>query len=192
MSDQHPQVLATTAVTRRGALLLFSIISGLILAIGIMSTTFNTSAGELLSESDPYLDELEEMESLFPSALTVTFAFVAEASNDNGGSVFNPVTLAALQDLNSRFMELPGANRLSSILNYRSPQNNFTLFERSASDYSIAELADVQQLALGDPLLVGTFLAADAGLTFATVFVEIDQSSQSERLQLADAVRPSG
>ena len=187
MSNQHPQAIAKAVVARRGTLFSLSLVSALALSFGIVFTTFNTSVGELLSESDPYLDELAEMEELFPRSLTVTFAFAVEANADNDGSVFNQATLAALRDLNSRFRELPGATRLSSILSYRSPQNNFILFERPSSDYSPEELVELQQLALGDPLLAGTFLAADAGLTFATVFVDIDQDSQSERLQLADA-----
>ena len=187
MAENHPREIAKVVVSRRGSLFLLSIAAGIFLAFGIASTTFNTSLGELLSESDPYLDELEEMEQRFPRSLTVNFAFAADFKGENEGSVFNQLTLGALRDLDSRYMILPGATRLSSILSYSSPQKNFTLFDRPSADYSTKQLAELQVLALDDELLANTYLAPDAGLTFATVFVDIDQSSQRDRLQLAHA-----
>jgi len=172
-------------IRQRGILLAVSLLIGLICGIGILSTSFNTSVGELLSESDPYLDEMEDMEQRFPSSLTATFALT---NTDGTGSIFNQTLLGTLRELDSRFQELPGATRLSSILRYRSPQRNFVLFERPSEQYSDLELNELHELALQDPLLAGTFLSEQASLTFATVFFESDLSTQAARLQLADQI----
>ena len=172
-------------IRRRGILLVLSVLLGVVCGIGILSTSFNTSVGELLSENDPYLDEMTDMEQRFPSSLTATFAL---ANSEGEGSIFNQQLLAVLRDLENRYQELSGATRLSSILGYRSPQRNFVLFERPSEQYSQAELEQLHGLALQDPLLAGTFLSEQANLTFATVFFDLDVSEQATRLELADQI----
>ena len=185
MTEKQTGTDSTFLIRQRGLLLLLSLLLGLICGVGILSTSFNTSVGELLSESDPYLDEMADMEERFPSSLTATFA-LTNANSD--GSIFNQQLLAALRELDSSFQELPGATRLSSILRYRSPQRNFVLFERPSEQYSDLELKELHELALQDPLLAGTFLSEQANLTFATVFFELDDNDQATRLQLADQI----
>jgi len=183
MIEEHTEANSSWLTRRRGTLLVLSLLVGLICGIGILSTSFNTSVGELLSESDPYLDEMVDMEERFPSSLTATFALT---NSDGAGSIFNQALLSALRELDTRYPQLPGATRLSSILQYRSPQRNFVLFERPSEQYSNLELAELHELALQDPLLAGTFLSEQGNLTFATVFFELDTSDQASRLQLAD------
>lgn len=183
MSEPGTQAGGNWLVNQRRTLLVLSLLLGLLCGSGLVMTRFNTSVAELLSDSDPLLDELVAMEERFPTPWTITFALTA---GDQYGSVFNQQTLAALRDLNERYQALPRATRLSSLLSYRSPQRNFVLFEQPSEQYSPEQLRARQDLALEDPLLMGTLLSADAGLTFATVFLDPDQTAQRERLQLAD------
>ncbi|MBT8147598.1 MAG: MMPL family transporter [Gammaproteobacteria bacterium] len=185
MTAEQSDTTRSWLITQRGKLLLLSLVLGIVCGTGILSTSFNTSVGELLSESDPYVDELEDMEQRFPSGLSATFALT---NANSAGSVFNQSLLAALRELESRYQELAGATRLSSILGYRSPQRNFVLFERPSEQYSAAELEQLHELALQDPLLAGTFLSEQANLTFATVFFEMEDRDQAARLQLADQI----
>ncbi len=183
-TDKDPQFLLL--VSHRIALLMVSLLLGMVCGVGILSTSFNTSIGELLSESDPYVAELSDMEERFPTVLTATFAL----TNSEGiGSVFNQGVLAALRNLASQYQYLPGATRLSSILDYRSPQRNFVLFERPSEQYSVPELMQLQEQALEDPLLMGTFLSEQSTLTFATVFFDLESTDQNARLQLADGLQ---
>jgi predicted RND superfamily exporter protein len=183
MTEPTNESQSSLLVRHRVALLIGSLLLAIGCGIGILSTSFNTSIGELLSENDPYLAEMTDMEERFPTSLTATFALT---NTDGNGSVFNQRLLGALRDLDGRYRELPGATRLSSILGYRSPQRNFVLFERPSEQYSEQQLGQLQQLALQDPLLAGTFLSEQASLTFATVFFELDSADQATRLQLAD------
>jgi predicted RND superfamily exporter protein len=188
MSSSQSTSIAQPFVLKRHLFLVLSLVMGLVAGLGILSTTFNTSVGELLSENDPYLDELVEMDEKFPTAMTITFAVTGIESQDEPGTVFNQASLSALRNLDALYSDLPGATRLSSILAYRSPQSNFVLFERNSQDYSESELAEMAQTALSDPLLANTFLLANGAVTFATVFIEMDQANQSARLQLAEEV----
>lgn len=174
--------LANFLLHFRLRLLLASVVAGCVLGLGIVHTQFNTSLAELLSDNDPYLAELEEMAERFPTPSTLTVVF-----SGPGDSVFDQRTLAAIREFRNRYQELPGAERFSSLLEYRSPQTNFTLFERPSPDYSQEELSALERQALDDPILSATLLADQAGMTFVTVFTAIDESSQSARLQLADA-----
>ena len=74
--------------------ILFTIASviTLLLASGILRTSFDTSLDALLTRSDPYLDELELLNDEFPTQMDVYFAFVAE----EGSHVFEPVILEAI------------------------------------------------------------------------------------------------
>ncbi len=183
MSESRSQAAGNWLVSHRRLLLAISLLLGLLCGSGILFTRFDTSVAALLSDRDPYLDELADMEQRFPQATTVTFALAAP---DGGAGVFNQQTLAALRDLNERYRTLPGATRLCSLLSYRSPQRNFVLFERPSEQYQPDQLESLQQLALDDPLLTGTMLSDDAQLTFATVYIDADQPDQPERLRLAD------
>ena len=106
MSEPGTQAGGNWLVNQRRTLLVLSLLLGLLCGSGLVMTRFNTSVAELLSDSDPLLDELVAMEERFPTPWTITFALTA---GDQYGSVFNQQTLAALRDLNERYQALPGA-----------------------------------------------------------------------------------
>lgn len=185
MSHQSGIKSGNALVDSRQLLLLLSLLLGLLCGSGILSTSFNTSVGELLSEDDPFLDELATMDERFPAPPTLSLAITAPG--EAGASVFDQRVLTVLRDLETRYRELPGATRFASMLSYRSPQRNFVLFERPSEQYSPQELADRQTLALADQLLTGTYLSDDASLTFATVILDPEDPQTVSRLQQADA-----
>jgi len=170
-------------IQRRTALCFASLVMCLLLGAGMTFTTFDTSLSELLSEDNPQLDELEEMAQRFPSPLTATFAFTSGTDD----AVFNQRLLGAIRDLQDSYTAVPGATRMSSILNYRSPQFNFQLFERASEDYSAAELAELVTPALSDPVLTSTLLTADVNVTFANLFLD-SGNIDAGRTQIAAAL----
>ncbi len=184
MTTNRTRRTGSWLVRHRQPLLWVSLVLGVALGIGIAGTGFNTSVGELLSTNDPLIDELDEMNERFPAPLSVTFALTPEAGDSN--SVFNQQVLSALRDLDSRYRQLPGAIRLSSILGYRSPVRNFVLFQRPSEQYSAVELEALHDQALDEPLLRGLFLSEDGGMTFATVTLEPGETDQDARLALAE------
>ena len=59
--------VAVATVLNRIPLFILAVILTCLLGTGIFRTTFNTSLSALLTQSDPYLNELEEMGRTFPS-----------------------------------------------------------------------------------------------------------------------------
>lgn len=175
--------LGALFVGKRFAFLALSTLLTLALALGILRSSFDTSLSALLSQSDPYLTELDELQQAFPTTLQVNFAFIPSS-----GSVFAPLTLAALDDLGSRFRELPSATRISSLLDYVSPESQVALFQRPYSEYSQDELDAIEQLAIADRLLTSNLMAPDARLVFSNISIAGENLDPAGRVGLAEAV----
>lgn len=175
--------VADFTIARRKLLTVLSAVISLLLATGITRTDFDTSLGALLTESDPYLDELVLMHEEFPSPLEVRFAFVANGS----ANVFNSNLLAAIDDLKDSFSAIPFADRLTTILDYVSPETQRRLFIKTLRSYSEEELSELADVALADRLLTANLLSDDAALTLATITMESRDFSDDERLDIANA-----
>lgn len=175
--------VADFTIVNRKLLTVLSAVISLLLATGIIRTSFDTSLEALLSESDPYLDELLLMDEAFPSPLEVRFAFVANDSD----TVFNNGLLAAIADLKSSYSAIPFADRLTTILDYVSPETQSKLFIKTLRSYSEEDLNAVADAALADRLLTANLLSDDGALTFAIVTMKSQGITDDERLDIADA-----
>ncbi|MDP6653270.1 MAG: MMPL family transporter, partial [Gammaproteobacteria bacterium] len=156
----------------------------LLLASGILRTSFDTSLDALLTRSDPYLDELELLDDEFPNQLDVYFAFVAE----EGSHVFEPVILEAIADLGEQYTELPFADSFVSVIDYIYPETQRRLFARPIADYSQSDLNAMVNEAVADRILTANLLSTNAELSFAIVYLDAETASSAERLEIADAV----
>lgn len=177
--------VATTCIAKRFTFFAVSSIVSLVLATGLLSTQFDGTFNALLTESDPYLDELVRMDDEFPFASDASFIFVA---NDDG-SVFNQKILAALNDLRASYGSIPTASYLSTIVDWISPETQRRLFAKSVEDYSDQELSELANLAVEDRLLTNNLLSRDARLTFANVTLNSRELDQSGRMEIAAAIQ---
>jgi len=162
--------VADFTVARRNFLFLMATIITLLTATGILRISFDTSLAALLSENDPYLDELDILRQDFPARSEVHFLFVAEPGN----TVFTPEILGAIDDLTERYADIPFARRITTLLEYTSPETQRRLFSKPPADYSAAELEMVRRTAVNERLLTSNLLSSDASLTSAiiTLFAE--------------------
>ncbi len=101
-------------VRHRLFLSLIAVIASALLSTGILRNGFDTSLGALLTQSDPYLDELGILADNFPNDLEINFAFVAT----EGETVFQPQLLKAMEWLEERYQQIPFSQRISSITNF--------------------------------------------------------------------------
>lgn len=177
--------VADWCVTRRYLLFVASVFSILGLATGLLATQFDGTFNALLTESDPYLDELERMDDEFPLPTEAAFIFVAE----EGTSVFNKATLSALDDLRENYTSIPRVTYLSTIIDWLSPETQRRLFVKPVSEYSEDELAALAEEAAGDQLLTANLLAGDGSITFANLTLDARNASTEQRLEIADAIR---
>ena len=150
--------VADFTIAHRKLLTLFAVLTSILLTTGIIRTNFDTSLEALLTESDPYLDELLLMDEAFPAPLQIQFAFVAEGSD----TVFNSELLAAIDDLRDNYSAIPFADRITTILDYVSPETQSRLFIKTLRSYSEEDLDELADTALADRLLTANLLSDDA------------------------------
>lgn len=175
--------IAADLVQKGRLLLVASLLASLFLGLGTLFSGFDTSLAALLTKSDPYLNEVSELDGKFPGSLTASFAIYAPR-----GSVFSVDTLSLLQDLQRGLVSIPDATRVSSLLNFRSPDTGLALFARPLDSYSAAELAALEERAQNDQLLRGNLLSRDGRLTLANITIDPAPTEPAERLALADAI----
>ena len=177
------QQVAQFTVHRRLQLIAVSTLMMVLLGLGILRTSFDTSLNALLTESDPYLDELIALEEIFPSPTVVNFIFIAE----DGETVFSRKVLDAIVDLQESYDTVPTATRLTSVLGFFNPETQQELFSQSLETYSTEELTRIGEAAINERLLTANLLAGDGSLTFATITTNSDDSDAAERLEIAVA-----
>ena len=78
----------------------------------------------LLSEDDPYREEVKQAREDFPPTTGVLFAFKSGSQ-----SVFNKETLTAMAELNSRFAQIKHAVSVQSLINFRMSAIDQSLME---------------------------------------------------------------
>lgn len=182
--ESNSRRVARFSVSYRKLLSFAACIITLILASGIMRSSFDTSLEALLTRSDPYLDELELLQEDFPATLEVNFAFIAA----EGDSVFASNVLEAIAELRVAYAEIPFSVRLTSLIDYYSPETQSRLFVNPLADYSQDDLDALIPVATADRLLTANLLSTDATLTFAIITLDAEQASSAERLQIANSV----
>ena len=173
--------IAETTVSNRSGLFILSLILTCIFGSGIFKTSFDSSLSALLSQSDPYLDELEEVDRTFPSNGEIRFAFIAERNN----SVFDRKILLAISDLKEKFTVIPKVQGITTILEYTSPETQRRLFSKSINDLSDSEIAQIGEIATNERFLTANLLSSDAKLTFAIIDVNTREATNTERLEIA-------
>ena len=176
--------VAKATVLNRIPLFILAVILTCLLGSGIFRTTFNSSLSALLTQSDPYLNELEEMDRTFPSNGEIRFAFVA----DKGATVFDSKVLLAISDLKERFTAIPKIQGINTILDFTSPETQRRLFSKAIDDLSDSEIAEISEVAKNERFLTTNLLSPDGRLTFAIIEVNTRDSSNAERLQIADSI----
>ncbi|MEX0618985.1 MAG: MMPL family transporter [Pseudohongiellaceae bacterium] len=183
MGDQSIKKLSQRIVELRGRLFLICLLATVIITAGALRSSFDSSIAALLTRSDPYLEELRTVEREFPEAEQIVFALLGDA-----GTVFDSAVLDALADLRINYRKIPHVARISTLLDYQSPEQELPLFQRHHAEYSAQQLREIEAAALQDRLLSGTLLSPDAELTFASITMEPEGLGDNERLQVADEI----
>ena len=124
------------------------------------------------------------MNRTFPSNGEIRFAFVA----DKGATVFDSKILLAISDLKERFIAIPKIQGINTILDFTSPETQRRLFSKAIDDLSDSEIAEISEVAKNERFLTTNLLSPDGRLTFAIIEVNTRDSSNAERLEIADSI----
>ncbi len=97
------QFLIDQLLAKRYVLALITLILGGVVIWGMQHTSMDATASSILSEDDPYREEVEQARRDFPPSTSVLFAFQSE------DDVFNFESLRAMDDLTNRYSEIESA-----------------------------------------------------------------------------------
>jgi predicted RND superfamily exporter protein len=183
MSSSLSKTFSDITVRYRSLLTVFAVLLTVLLANGVFKLSFNTSFTALLSTSDPYLEEFNELDDKFPNQLTVTYVFLADA----GTTVFSRPILNAIESLKTSYEDIPMAQRVTTLVDFYSPETQRRLFTKSLDRYSDVELTALAEIAMKDRLLTNNLLSKDASVSFAPVVLDASQATSQQRMEIANA-----
>ena len=179
------KALVDFLVAKRMLLLVLSLALCTLVALAIPRTEFDTSLGVLLTKSDPYLQQRDEMAEVFPSPIEISVALVPKS-----GKVFERASLLALADLNREFRKIPLAISMDSVLDWQSPFGDESLFSAvltAESELSEDQLRSAKQRAMADPFLSGQLIAPEADLALAIIRLRSTQISNEQSHEIVAA-----
>ncbi|MEM7100207.1 MAG: MMPL family transporter [Pseudomonadota bacterium] len=181
------QYITDFLVDRRVPLAIFTILLGAAVIWGMNFSTIDATYTSILSESDPYKEEVDQAREDFPPSTSVLFAF--ESSPD----VFNMPALGAMDDLTARYTEIEGAISIGSLINRRLNAVDQEKYDR---DYLLPELGAlaegeleiIKDIAIHDEDLVESLLAPTGDMALAVIKYKATPDEQATRLSIADSV----
>lgn len=154
------------------------------MAWGVQFTTFDDTTDAILSDGDPYKAEVDQARIDFPPSTSLLVAFQVEED------IFNFNTLAAIEELTQRYIEVDSALAVSSILNYRMSESDKITYERNylipeLETLTQADLEEIRKIALADEDLTKNLMSPSGDFTIASIKYKITEDVPEVRLALA-------
>ena len=175
-------------IARRYLLALTTLIITMFMSFGAQHASMEATDQTLLSEDDPYREEVKQAREDFPPTTGVLFAF---KSGSQG--VFNKETLTAMAELNRRFAQVKHAVSVQSLINFRMSAIDQDSYGR---DYLVPALESVDEekiqeiksIALADEDLTKSILSFDGQLALANIRYKDNEDTQESRVEVADSI----
>lgn len=182
------QILINQLLGKRYFLAILTIVLGGLISWGARYTSIDSSFNSILSEDDPYREQVDQVHKDFPPSTSVIFAFISP-----GADVFSFDTLHAMEDLTNRFSEVESAVSVGSLLNRRLNAVDADIHDR---DYLVPELSDltdedlssIREIALQDKNLTQSMLSPEGDMALAVIKYRANTEDQEERLSIAQSV----
>lgn len=178
---------ADKLISTRYFLAATTILVTIFVSVGTQFTTMAGTDENLLSEDDPYREEVKLAREDFPPTTGVLIAF--ESDQD----VFNLETLSAIAELNRRYAEVDFAVSISSLINFRMGAVDQETYSR---DYLVPrlegltkkDLQEIKKIALSDEDLTKSILSPDGQMALANIRYKDNENTQETRLAVADSI----
>ena len=162
---------------------------GALAASGGRFLEFKNDYQYFFREDNPQLRAFEELQEIYTKNDNVLIVVAPES-----GKVFEPETLAAVGEITDRGWQLPFATRVDSITNFQYSHaeeddlivDDLVDLER---EYTPDELAQLEAIALAEPLLKRRLISDEAHVTAIFVRHTLPREKSNEATQAALAVR---
>jgi predicted RND superfamily exporter protein len=182
--------LGSLAVRHRFKTIALAVFLFLATLVGFRRLSFSTDYRIFFSKDDPGLSAFQKLENVFTKTDNVLFVVKARE-----GSVFSPGALEAVQELTALGWKLPYASRVDSLTNFRyanATDDDITygeLLPKPARALSAAELLQIRNAAVDEPLLLGSLLSKDERTAGVNVVVRLPGKRPEEVTEAVDAAR---
>ena len=156
---------------------------------GMSRLTVNTDNRIFFSDQNPQLKAFEALENTYTKDENV---FIAVAPRN--GTVFQQNVLTALEALTAACWQLPYASRVDAITNFQHTRVNGDelIVEdliRNAATLSKRDLADIERVALSEPLLINRLISPAGDVTGINVNIIKPPGSATASTEIARHVR---
>lgn len=194
MQDTHGQDSRITRYTNfiirwRWGVIVASLALSLLLAAGASQLGFKNDYRVFFSEDNPHLQAFEQQQKTYTKNDNLLFVI-----SPNEGGVFDPAILSAVEEVTREAWRFPFALRVDSLSNfqYSRAEGDELIVEdlvENAAAYTPQQLAEIKQIALAEPFIVGQLLNKEATVTAVNVTVHLPELSMDEAPKVVAAAR---
>lgn len=165
--------LAEWLVRRRWWLFAAALLLVALAASGARSLGFSNDYRVFFGKENPQLLAFEELQNTYTKSDNVLFVLAPE-----GGDVFTPHVLSAIEWLTGQAWQIPYSIRVDSVTNFQHTraEEDDLIVEDLVSDaqhYTPRQLQTVKAVALREPLLVNRLIAPDSRVTGINVTIQL-------------------
>ena len=182
------QTFVNQLVNQRYLFAVLTILIGAVVGWGAGQTAIDSSFNSILSEDDPYREQVDQVNEDFPPSTAVLFAFMPK-----DGEIFSFEALRAMEELTNRYSEVEYAVSVGSLINQRLNAVDADIQERDYLLPDLAELNDedlalIRQIALADEDITQNILSRDGEMALAVIKYKAGADDQESRLSVARSV----
>lgn len=194
--DSSIEVYARWVLRWRWPIAIVTILLTLLMGSGAQGLYFNTEYRAFFSDDNPQLQAFEALQDVYTKNDNILFVLAAKE-----GAVFTPATLDAVETMTAEAWKVPYAIRVDAITNFQhthAEEDDLIVEDlvEGAADQSPALLAEVQAIALNEPLLQNRLIDAEAQVTGINVTLQLQGEKADEVTEavafarnLADEIR---
>jgi len=163
--DNHVLTFANAVVNNRWLVILATLIVVIASAIGLKNYQMVTDFRVFFSDDNPQLLAFNELEDTYVKNDVLLYVIEPE-----GGNVFDPKVLAALEDITDQSWTLTHSSRVDSITNFQHTyaEDDDLMVEsliEFADSLSAEEIAEKKEIALNEPVLRDRLISSKADVT---------------------------
>ena len=180
---------ANWIIKRRWFILLGTVVITMIAASGGRFLVFNNDYHIFFDEDNPQVQAFDGLQEKYTKDDNVFIVIQPES-----GKVFTRETLSAIEDLEKMAWQTPFSTRVDALSNFQHTRSegDDMYVENLASDIgnkTEAELVQIKQIALNEPLLVDRLINRDASITAVNITVNLPADSMEATMVVMDYAR---
>ena len=168
----------------RWPVLIFCLLLALAAASGGRFLSFTSDYRVFFGAENPQLQAYEALQQTYSKDDNISFVM-----KPDNGQIFSPEFLTALRELTEAAWQVPYSTRVDSITNFQhsfAEGDDLTVQDLVGKNLELnpAEIENIRQVALGEPLLVDKVISADAQTTSVNVTVTLPQKDETESAEV--------